>query len=1233
MSQRKKVVIVKKEEEGENNHLHIWGINPVGRDMNISQFIGKTLFLSFIFLFFLFGTYLLIGNAFSGILIGCLVIGLFVIINHDKFFFLKDFSDYYFKKFTQIRPFKDISFWQMKNHSDILFISGKKNLSNTALCVFKVKTIPENVKENISAFIQHLNINNTPFTFQVVQKPISIKNQEDIRAKKINSEDSHEICIYFCVYASANGIIGQEKLNKLITEIYLYKKKMQNAFIANYHHFQFENLKSAALIDSIRTIALQRETSKDVETTSKQKTELVRSDLLIKICFSLFMVIYSAILLVSFNLTLLLIVGITFGILGVISYFTFGDLLYSQTEKSINKSRNSFYVNPFKEILFFRFRDIPDSIFIQVKNRILINMKVLNVNFASQPDFVTLNKFFRNVMVASLASKNHFTYTAELKPLDFSTFFKESEKYLFEHVLGHINSKRITEKKQNQWLGMRGGIWNAKITISISNFAYINSPDFDHVLAIKLEKGEDENAKGGYFDIDSNRENGLEMNIEAMKSIFTTSFRGDGVDILKNQILTSSLCHSFLKNSHSHSNKTQLWYLLFQGANVKDLIVISDEFKRGIETRIASEFNTPIHTENLINLGQTFYTETLESETMSGLDRKSLFGCGIFHGQAKERELLMMKAAAECIKLDIPTIVFDFTGNWSRLINMFLGSQYNRRILYFKQGTDFNIQQFRSGIAYDKNNVEYMDLAFDVIALAHKRSEREIAAAKEVFRNNPDMEPNIIGLMLENKPEWEKDPSTTSFIEQINQNTSNATIGVPDIFSLEEIMLSKKTIIFDLSNNRGDRQKIEAAFILIAKFAHYIHYESFYESKILFIPKIDLFFDKSYIEKNSCDYKIGKLLDGLYAQDFGIIAGVSKISYLYPKIIDEYFNSTITFKSTDRRDLDIIKNVFMINSQFGKGLYDKSRNSPLQMEFIKNMYKGEFVLKRADIPQPFPMLLDVEEILDTEPLERERIIEYMECQGYDLKEAEERILEGLKRTLFDKDLGKFDVLQEEIIAFLQALKTVDKIGNNYEPMVKKSLLDYIYEKLSKTTTRKTQINIRRNELFALLVEHHYLEEVHHKRASGSETMRTSFQVGPQFERAMKDLFEAKREAKTIVHVEEIQKESNNLEVYSNPTPAEEEEIEDNINEDELLNIFTTLSINLDRLESQMKKDDDEGANKTINFLRRDIESKMPKMGKKIIEKLQKIENGPIEACYNELLTFSYILEDKISEGV
>jgi hypothetical protein len=188
------------------------------------------------------------------------------------------------------------------------------------------------------------------------------------------------------------------------------------------------------------------------------------------------------------------------------------------------------------------------------------------------------------------------------------------------------------------------------------------------------------------------------------------------------------------------------------------------------------------------------------------------------------------------------------------------------------------------------------------------------------------------------------------------------------------------------------------------------------------------------------------------------------------------------------------------------------------------MKQDEAVVKRLDIYQIFPVKFDLEELRGTQPLSWQEIVEYMRNLGFDLEGTEKKILRRAQTTLFESDFAGYSNLIEGTIKFLNNLQVVDKVGNMYKKKVKEELQKILHPYILKITKDKKREKDIIDEVFGILVKQQYLIENHPRRASGSESMQTSFAVGPHYQQVLKDYYES-RESSLITY-EPVELESD-----------------------------------------------------------------------------------------------------------
>jgi len=202
----------------------------------------------------------------------------------------------------------------------------------------------------------------------------------------------------------------------------------------------------------------------------------------------------------------------------------------------------------------------------------------------------------------------------------------------------------------------------------------------------------------------------------------------------------------------------------------------------------------------------------------------------------------------------------------------------------------------------------------------------------------------------------------------------------------------------------------------------------------------------------------------------------------------------------------------------GTGIYSRSRKEAYQTQYLESMDSDEAIVKRSDIYQAFPVCFDWKNIKDQPLMDNEEVIAYMDIQGYNLRDTEKIILEQIKKTIFEKDLGIYGGYIPEVKKFLESISTLDQIGNLYENKLKKELKTILYPKASRYYKDKVDIKKCRDEIFTILIRQGYIVENHPKTASGSESLRTSYSVGSQYQKALEDEYEV-NQAYTLEPIE------------------------------------------------------------------------------------------------------------------
>jgi len=1109
----------KEEEDAEDTNYFIWKVNPSFKDIKSSTAILKSIFIVSLLVFIISSVYIATFDLTISMGVGIIILILFIIAFHDQFFSLSSIFSYTFRKFSSFNPFGKMIFWQEKDNPTIIYLSNRQDLTHVGLCIFKIEILPENVHAAIDTFIRSLSEGSslTPYTYQVVQNPYYVRRSMP-RDIAVGSQESIETYIYFSVYYKVKGILRENKRELLRYKLNQITNKLKSDFVSNFHHYRIAILSGSRLLNALRTHFIRdggtyQNKEIDIESYSFEND---RSRVVAKLLFCSLLISTCDYFLFVNNINFGLILLFNMFLIGVISILWWRELLFQVSKKQLLNNEQIKLIAPFANVDFFHFKKIPDSIFLLVDNTLLINRKMLNLQYASPPAYGSADKFYQALM----SQKIPFTYTALNVPLSFYRFYKEGFKYLRQDIIDRlIYDKRYRLKStqdETNWLNKRSGIWRTILLLSTSSYKLVDSLKVEYIM--ELEKK-------------------VQSDINLLKNAFHMNFLNYNlVELQKRKHVSGYLCET-IKNKFTRLNGTHLNYAVFQGKILNNLTRIVDILKKGVETRIAAEFNTPLHLQNFITIGHTVNTEILEEEIPFGFLLDQLKSLLIANGTSRSRELACMKIVSELVKANVPSIIFDFNGTWSKLITYFKDSRYENDLLYFKLGSTFTLDPLYSDIPYDKNNPAFLEFMYDSYALAFKKDERTVDMFRTTIQKHPDMDLPSLNLELLNQREWEKKPmnsALTSLFSDFSQEdltrffcshkSSNGSI------SPLKFITNEKTVIVDLSISNDFRKQLFFTFIIISKILHYLKHSREYIPKVLVIPHIDLFFDNFYIEKRKNYGIIDTFLDPLNQNDFGLIFCTNQMYYLHSNFYN-IINNYLTFRATDKRDIAVLKNQMNLQELVGRGYYSSTRNNTYQIDYLMNLKDDEVIAKRSDIYQPFPAKIAWANLKAIDLLKTEEIIHFMEEQGYDLKSAEQQILQQAKQTIFEKDLGSYFLYLNEIQQFLEQLRTVDQIGNLYKSKITKELKQYIAPKAKMRHYTNPEIVKLVDQLYNILVKHGYLVENHPKKASGSEAIRTSYSVGDQLDKAIEDYYQIKAEREISVDI--LEKGSKKPNDYKN----------------------------------------------------------------------------------------------------
>ena len=1090
--------------------LDIWRVNPSYRDIDVKAFTIKGSVSVILFLAVSISLYFLTANIYLTV---SLLFPLFFIYFFDqgKRFLNKVFN--LFNEAFYVNPFGDLEFFVIKDEPSTLLLINKKVSSTVALRVFKVEVLPENLQPTLNQFLKSLNDSQLSFSYQVSHKPIIDLRTQKVEGLKENKSLAKDdvpstISIFFSVYCHKKGILKRGRVNHLLNEVEDYSNELKSEFTANFHHTKIRLLQTRELIEAARVTTYNIPTDFGSSELKEVPRNSYSFNLFLKFMFSLLLVIIISIILFSINIPLLIVLTID----GLFQYYLFfvwwRDVLFFFSNRTLYRYEDIKVVDLFPDTEFFQYKRFQDVMFANIQNKLLIGVKLLNLGAAVQPMLAYPDKFFR----AIIDQKVFFNYFVNATPADdrmlskecFNKYNKKTRDqftYAYDEISKFDKNDYPSEDYKN-WLEMRSGIWKTYLTIAINCYEEIDPNGETSVLDMVYELDEKTVILKKSFE-----QNYLRLRLE---------------EVRKDQLLNGFVSNTLKTRDFSYNN-TRLNYLYFQGKNLINLIAISNEFKKGLETRIAAEFNTPLYLKNDLLIGKTFNTEMLENEVELGFTYEQVKQLLITNGLPEQRELTVMRIVAELIPKKIPSVIFDFSGNWSKIIPLFQNTDYKDSFLHFQLGHSFSLELLSSEMDYDPENIEYLNLFYDVFALAFKEQKRTVDLLKIAIKNNENMSLSSLELDQKMEKEFVKKNDYSSlitilqgFIDWRKFFFSHSLKHEHEINTIDFIR-NDKTIIIDLSLLEEVSQKLFVSFVIVSKWIHYAKYFDDFQPKNIVIPYIDLFFDAYFIDnnKNSMDYgKINKILAPLLQKGFGFIFSANQIHYLHHNVIN-YLPNIISFKAADKRDIAMLKNQMNLQELHGTGYYSSKRNNTYQIDYLMNLQDREVIIKRSDVNQPFPGIIEFKKISELDSLSPAEIITYMKRQGYDLEDHEQRIIARVKQTLFEKDLGIYVEFMEDIISFLGAICKFDKVAGLTESKLKEELLKYIRNTALKRVQGRKKITELRNSIFQILKTQGYLVEDHPRRASGGESIRTCYKVGDKYQKAVDDLYQVKGEDKSI----------------------------------------------------------------------------------------------------------------------
>jgi uncharacterized HAD superfamily protein len=1100
----------KNKKQGEpEDHLQyrdLWPINPEFRDVNPKYQAMRFGSLMVILGLMTFHLILLSFSLITIIELGIFSILLFLFAFRERIFSLQSLFS-----LRQFDPFGEFVFWRVEDDPHSVFYTRPAELLTVGLRIFRMEVIPENVTASMKHFVRAAASNFHSLNYQVIHQPISSSLLEN----GISKYQSHRTFIYFTITKKFTGFVTIQKLKRLIEFLRDESSALSSRFIADFHHYKITMLSEREATNALRTIFLHLPTAES-EYDTEVKKSLSPFKVFTKVSVILFFSIFNGWLIsITWNNSLLsMMISLSSCILLILVWWK--EVLFRISSKRIFDSNAVIIVNPFGDLSFYRFKKAPDSIFFHSNEGITGGIHAFNVRHIPQPLFFDENKLYHPLV----GTGSSFSTSISAMPISFNAFEKVGYKNLTRFTRNDLCWKVRTEEARIIWMVQRAGMWKAEMVFTAQAYRNEKELSSETLQDIELE---------------------LHEGSQKLSSLFRIQYSGCELQALHTNHLKSAILMSVLKNRYSRLGGSHLRYSLIQGMDLYNFLDIDNAFKKGVETKIAAEFNTPLHLDNGLTLGHTINTEFLEKEVVAGFSLDQARQLLIMNGTSVSRERISLLLARNLIAQGQNVIYFDFTGNGSKLIKLLETESLRDNILHYNLGKTLAIDPIHSEIPRDTQNVRFLDLMLDAYALCFKKDEHTVVMFKNSLSQLSSSEDDedfmgfhTLSLTLDTQQDWKKSPAVSSILSTLEDFTEQDSAYLysqgkssQNRSTVLDFLKNEKSVIIDISSSKDLEKKCFFTWLILAKF---LHYQSQFEDcspKYFIIPHIDIVFDQYFLEKDMKYGKIGKFITSLFQAGHGFICTASQAHFLHSNIFS-LFQNYIAFKSTDTRDISTLRNVLNLEELHGQGYYSKSRNEAYQVRYLMTLRPHEALMKRDDIYQPFPVEFDFDPVRKIDPLSWKEIIDHMKNQGYDIEDAERKMFERAQKTVIEKDFGQYAFLIPEIINFLESLQTVHQIGNLYRSKIADELKNTIYPKLSKITKDKRQLKKMREDLLIILFSHGYLIESHPRQASGGQSIRPSFQVSSKFSTVLDDYYKTKQEVSTNVELEIVSQETDDI---------------------------------------------------------------------------------------------------------
>ncbi len=975
---------------------------------------------------------------------------------------------------------------------DILGIRSSNGRRLILKKFFKVTALPTNLRGNFSMFVKQLASARAPFAFQVVHAPSIVQEGvvESVLPKGVRPRDWRE----FEVKKDAGWSVPGDQEEKWTTSVlfstsvtargYLHTKfgirdlwkhidakaaSLEAAFIANYHHAKLEPVMG---VDLARTV--QGLFPGSVAQSPKPFKRHVRSADLLK-AGPVFLWLY-----LIWNLTAgylpeflgwILFLSVTF-----ISVISFVPTLWPVT----SGAGNVVYYSPWGKQRFYTLRRYGRTargiLCLREGTRRASTGGMAVFGHVALQGYADPAKWFRSV----LASKVPILYQWEATPVSFESFRSIAKKNFASEYVAE-GAEEESGADQETFMSYWGGFWLANGMIG-TRYDY-DLPDLiSHESFTAPRKA-------------------CTQQLRDLCAVTLNSFRDCGLVRLRAQLMRAGVSIMSAHAIRGWESGSGICQFLMAGSTFAPYVQLMPDLKRGLETCIPAEFNTPTNLDNYIVLGNGLNTEILREEGPAGLSEQCMASpVAVIGGSPRERAAVIQKVALELLSRGEGGIALDSTGAWTGLARATKQSGLWQKVTIQVAGQDFWADPF----ALAKITPGFADALCDafMLILAWNETQRDYLheAIHKVEEGSLELNAvtHALEMILAERSKYMGDPvlSTINMLVA-GKNALFFRSGAAN-FPAGTWARSNAIVILDFSPLPEPQQTV-------ARVVTYLYFA--------FLAKAGALSTRVYFDDAE---EVVRLVRGTtlhverFAQHFAlgnlpIVAGIGRPGSAFPSFL-ELFDAAVCLQVRNKRDLKSIAEVMAMDDKAEGGMYSEHRKSSYQIEFVQQLRPGWAVVKRSDRPEPFPVVLHLEDVARLPPVPPGDVRVESAPITTPPGANDGAPIEGTATTLIEHDLGPLGGLAAEVLDFLQAASSAQDLNGG--PVSHKLLADQLLYKLQPAQfkfnlSQKAGMDVR-NRLLDALAAADYLRATYRKTPGGGETGATCYEVTPKFLEAQED---------------------------------------------------------------------------------------------------------------------------------